>query len=208
MANSAKYILGFGILFLSLTVLNGALQGQVDPGFLRAEVLAGLSSVCLMLISYLSTEYSPIKAEKKQLKGKQGIQISDQLTKTIREEIAWGSKLILTSTPASSLLIYWNDNVLLRRGIIGNLSFTPGEICKRSLSTGKTISLVKTSLYPGRKELYTFVEDIPSVIILPLESKGLLLVGGWSERCFSISDEKLIECWKEKLINILCKEMS
>ncbi len=201
----ARYILACGIIGLSLTVFNAYEQELISPGFERAEVLSGISSVCLMLVSFLWSERNPAISAVKSLEGKQGFELCESLNEDIREEIAWGSKLILTSTPAATILIYWNDKCILRRGVMGSKKFVPGEICKRAINSGKMISLVKTSLYPGKEELYNYIDQIPSVIVSPINKSGVLIIGGWTERCFSKSDEMWIEGWKERLCQKLLK---
>ncbi len=199
--NIAKYILVTSIILLILTCFNAYKTDVIYQAFARAEVIAGISSTILMLVGFLWTEVNPKSPNTKKVHGQEGFEIIEDLPITLSEELAWGSKLILTATPASSVLVYWKDRPLLRRGILGDKKFVPGEICNRASNTGKFISLVKTSLYPGKDEVYNFVDNIPAVIISPIGSNGWLLVGGWNERCFTTSDEKWISGWSEKLNN-------
>ena len=121
----------------------------------------------------------------------------------ILNELGWGSHLLLTATPAATILIYCEDKILLRRGILGKGNFIPGDICSRAMHTKKMISLVNTSKFPGRSEFDPILYNLPAVIIYPLRDRGFVIVGGWSERCFTISDERWLVGWSQKLISSL-----
>ena len=46
--------------------------------------------------------------------------------------MAWGTKLLLTATPAAAILVYWDNTIILKRGLIGKGDFIPGAICKKA----------------------------------------------------------------------------
>ena len=69
----------------------------------------------------------------------------------------------------------------------------------------KLVSLANTKLYPGRHEFFNFCPNIPSILIIPINKKSFILIGGWSNRCFTKSDEKWINNWSKKLNNIFLK---
>ena len=46
---------------------------------------------------------------------------------------------------------------------------------------------------------------IPSILIVPINNKAFILIGGWSTKCFTKSDEKWINNWARKLNNIFLK---
>ena len=188
-----------GVLFLGMVVLNGFSVDSVTPSFQRAETLAALSAVGLMLMAVLLNQANPLKAKQQDLEGSQGFVLVEGLRESVRQELGWGSDLILTATPAATILVYWDKRVILRRGILGTGNFEPGPICKRSTDTGKLISLVKTTLFPGRKEFDSIVKELPAVIVYPLNTRGWVVVGGWSERCFSRSDERWLIGWSDRL---------
>ena len=48
-------------------------------------------------------------------------------------------------------------------------------------------------------------ENLPSILIQPLGRKGFIVIGGWSEKCFTRSDEKWIEGWSKRLFESLEK---
>ena len=48
------------------------------------------------------------------LNGKEGFELSDELSEDLKNELAWGSQQILRATAASTILIYWDNRVILR----------------------------------------------------------------------------------------------
>jgi hypothetical protein len=133
------------------------------------------------------------------LPGEQGLELAPDLPEALRLELGWGSQLLLTATPGASLLLHWRGRTLLRRGLLDPRPFAPGAICQRALATGRPVSLVNLALYPGRGEFAGLPEGIPAVIVQPIGQEGLLLLAGWSPRCFSRSDETWLEGWARKL---------
>ncbi len=201
----SSLVIIFGGFLLILSIINIATANQVNPNLVRAETLSGIASIALITIGYLWTEINPKKPSKAKLNGKEGFELCNLLTEDQKNELAWGSHQILTATAASTILIYWDNKVILRRGLISEKLFKPGEICKRSIEQNRLISLVNTDLFPGRDEFDSVLNDLPSVIIYPLANKGLTIVGGWSKRSFTNSDEKWISGWSDKLYVLLSK---
>ena len=199
MPGSARFVLSIALLLLLLTVLNAATATAVSPELQRAEVLSGLAAVGLMLVSVLWTRANPRSAERRELKGEQGLQLAEGLNALQRQELAWGSHMLLTATPAATVLVQWQHQVVLRRGLLGTGDFVPGPISRRALNQQKLISLVNTTLFPGRAEFDPVLPDLPAVIVCPAGPQGLVIIGGWSERCFSRSDEIWLRGWSERL---------
>jgi hypothetical protein len=137
------------------------------------------------------------------LQGREGLELAEDLPDELRRELAWGSQMLLTATPAASLLLVWRGRVLLRRGLLAEQPFAAGPICARALAQGRPISLVDLRLYPGRGEFAALPADLPSVVIQPVGAEGLLLVGGWSARCFGRSDLLWVEGWARRLTDEL-----
>ena len=192
-----------GILVLALSIANGISATNISPEFQRSEILSGLSGVGLMLISVLLTEIIPQKKQKELLIGEQGINIAEDLNDNVKKELAWGSHQILTSTSAATILVIFKNKIILRRGILGTGEFVPGAICARATQKGELISLVKTKLYPGRVEFDSICENLPSILIYPLQKDGLVIIGGWNERCFTKSDESWISGWSDRLLETI-----
>jgi hypothetical protein len=199
MGRSARICLAAGLLGLLLCVLNQWSAPELSPSLERAGVLASLLSVGLMLVAILWTRAVPIPADRVSLPGEQGLELRQDLPETLLQELGWGSQMLLTATPAASLVLHWRGLTLLRRGVLAEEPFSPGAICARSLSTGKATCLVNLALYPGRDEFRGLPEGAPAVIVQPIGSEGVLVVAGWSARCFSRSDEAWIAGWSKKL---------
>ena len=177
----------------------------ISPAFERAQVLSAISSVIIVLIGFLFKQFNPNLGERVELKGENKFIFDSAIPEDILDELAWGSEAILTSTAAATILIHNNGKNILRRGIISNDVFNPGETCFRSVKDMKLISLANTKFYPGRDEFFSFCPNIPSIIIAPINNKSFILIGGWSYKCFTKSDEKWINNWSKKLNNSFLK---
>ena len=199
MGRAARLCLAAGVLGLLLCVLNQLTAPELSPALERAGVLSSLLAVGLMLVAILWTRAVPVAPERVALEGEQGVRLVDGLPQPLAQELGWGSTMLLTATPAASLLLYWRGRTMLRRGVLAEAAFIPGAICARAWSTGKAIGLVNLKLYPGRQEFVGLPEGIPALIVQPIGTEGLILLAGWSPRCFSRSDEAWLEGWSLKL---------
>jgi len=197
--NGKNLIIIGSILFL-LQLINFVSINQISPEIERAQVLAAISSIIIILIGLLFQRISPVSGEKVELKGENGFIYDPTIPKTLLNELAWGSEAILTSTAAATILINNKGKNILKRGIISKKNFIPKDICLRSIKEKKFISLVNTKFYPGSEEFDDFCKDIPSVLVIPVNKQCFILVGGWSSRCFTKSDEKWIINWSKKLL--------
>ena len=207
----ARVSLSAGVLLLLLAVGNVFTAEAIDPTLQRAEVLAGMAAVGLMLVAVLWTRAQPLAPTAVELPGEQSLQLLPELSELCRTELAWGSHLLLTATSAATILVAWDGTVVLRRGLVPEAllvddqdgangeSFSPGPICERAQRQGQLVSLVKTALYPGRTEFDPVLPGLPSVMVQPLGDRGWVVLGGWSERCFSRSDERWFTGWCERL---------
>jgi hypothetical protein len=199
MGLAARLCFSAGVAGLVLCVANQVTAPSLTPALERAGVLASLLAVGLMLVSILWTRAVPLAPERVDLQGEQGLRLTEALPEALRQELAWGSQMLLTATPAASVLLHWQGQTLLQRGVLGPGGFDPGVITERAWSTGKAIGLVNLKLYPGRAEFQALPEGIPALIVQPIGEAGVLLVAGWSPRCFSRSDEAWVEGWSLKL---------
>ena len=178
---------------------------SISPALERAQVLSAISSVIIVLIGFLFKQFNPNLGDKVELKGENKLIFEPDIPREILDELAWGSEAILTSTAAAAVLIHNNGKNILRRGITTKEVFKPGETCLRSLKDMKLISLANTKFYPGRDEFYNLCPNVPSILIIPINSKSFILIGGWSYRCFTKSDEEWINNWSKKVNNIFVK---
>jgi hypothetical protein len=195
----ARLCIGLGLVALALVVANQGLAPDVNPPLERAAVLASLLAVGLMLVGVLWTRALPEASIRSELSGDQGLVLTADLPEALAEELAWGSHMLLTASPAAVVLVIWRGQPLLRRGLLAPSLFVPGAICQRALERQSAISLVDLKLYPGRQEFDALLPGLPSVLVQPLGEDGLVLLGGWSARCFSRSDLAWVEGWSTKL---------
>jgi len=199
--NGKSLILVGAILFI-FQIVNFISIETISPELERAQVVAAIASLIVILIGFLFKLFQPIAGEKAVLKGENIFLFDKNMPDEVIDELAWGSEAILTSTAAAAILIH-NDGVnILRRGITSSNDFKPGETCLRSIKDMKLISLATTKFYPGRDEFFNFCADIPSILVVPINKKAFILIGGWSAKCFTKSDEKWIKNWSKKINNI------
>ena len=205
MGFNGKSLIFIGAILFIFQIANFISIETITPELERAQVLAAIASLIIILIGFLFKQFQSIAGEKAVLKGENKFLFDRNMPDEVIDELAWGSEAILTSTAAAAILIH-NDGVnILRRGITSSNDFKPGETCLRSIKDMKLISLANTKFYPGRDEFYNFCPNIPSVLVVPINSKSFILVGGWSAKCFTKSDEKWINNWSKKIYNNFLK---
>jgi len=205
MGFNGKSLILIGAILFIFQIANFISIETITPELERAQVLAAIASLIIILIGFLFKQFQPLAGEKAALKGENKFLFDRNMPDEVIDELAWGSEAILTSTAAAAILIH-NDGVnILRRGITSSNDFKPGETCLRSIKDMKLISLANTKFYPGRDEFFNFCADIPSILVVPINSKAFILIGGWSAKCFTKSDEKWINNWSKKINNIFSK---
>ena len=205
MGFNGKSLILIGTILFIFQIANFISIETITPELERAQVLAAIASLIIILIGFLFKQFQPIAGEKAFLKGENKFLFDRNMPDEVIDELAWGSEAILTSTAAAAILIH-NDGVnILRRGITSSNDFKPGETCLRSIKDMKLISLANTKFYPGRDEFFNFCAEIPSILVVPINSKAFILIGGWSAKCFTKSDEKWINNWSKKINNIFSK---
>ncbi len=205
MGFNGKSLILIGAILFIFQIANFISIETITPELERAQVLAAIASLIIILIGFLFKQFEPLAGEKAALKGENKFLFDRNMPDEVIDELAWGSEAILTSTAAAAILIH-NDGVnILRRGITSSNDFKPGETCLRSIKDMKLISLANTKFYPGRDEFFNFCAEIPSILVVPINSKAFILIGGWSAKCFTKSDEKWINNWSKKINNIFSK---
>ncbi|WP_025946787.1 cofactor assembly of complex C subunit B [uncultured Prochlorococcus sp.] len=205
MGFNGKSLILVGVVLFIFQIANFISIETITPELERAQVLAAIASLIIILVGFLFKQFEPLAGEKAALKGENKFLFDRNMPDEVIDELAWGSEAILTSTAAAAILIH-NDGVnILRRGITSSNDFKPGETCLRSIKDMKLISLANTKFYPGRDEFFNFCAEIPSILVVPINSKAFILIGGWSAKCFTKSDEKWINNWSKKINNIFSK---
>ncbi len=203
MGFNGKSLIFIGTILFIFQIVNFFSIETITPEIERAQVLAAIASLIIILIGFLFKQFDPLGGEKVDLKGENKFLFDKNIPNHVIDELAWGSEAILTSTAAAAILIHNNGVNILRRGIISSRSeFKPGDTCLRSIKDMKLISLANTKFYPGRDEFINFCPDVPSILVVPINSKAFILVGGWSTKCFTKSDERWINNWSKKINNV------
>ncbi|MEX0587708.1 MAG: cofactor assembly of complex C subunit B [Cyanobium sp.] len=188
-----------GVGALGLVVLNQTTAASTDPALERAAVLASFLAVGLMLVGVLWTRVVPEATARVALEGCQGLVLAEGLPDDLTEELGWGSQMLLTASAAAVVVVIWKGNCLLRRGLLVDSEFTPGEICARAQAKDAAISLVDLRLYPGRDEFQALLPGLPAAVVQPLGEQGLVVLGGWSPRCFTRSDLTWLAGWARRI---------
>ena len=205
MGFNGKSLIIIGAILFIFQIVNFFSIDAITPELERAQIIAAIASLIIILIGFLFKQFEPLAGEKADLKGENNFLFNNNIPNEVVDELAWGSEAILTSTAAAAILIHNDGENVLIRGITSSNQFNPGETCKRSIKEMKLISLANTKFYPGRDEFNNFSPDIPSILIVPVNNKAFILIGGWSTKCFTKSDEKWINNWARKLNNIFFK---
>ncbi len=205
MGFNGKSLILIGFILFIFQIANFISIETITPELERAQVLAAIASLIIILVGFLFKQFEPLAGEKAALKGENKFLFDRNMPDEVIDELAWGSEAILTSTAAAAILIHNDGDNILMRGITSNNDFIPGETCLRSIKDMKLISLANTKFYPGRDEFLNFCTDIPSILVVPINNKAFILIGGWSAKCFTKSDEKWINNWSKKINNIFLK---
>ena len=150
MGFNGKSLISVGVILFIFQIANFISIETITPELERAQVLAAIASLIIILIGFLFKQFQPKAGEKAVLKGENKFLFDRNMPDEVIDQLAWGSEAILTSTAAASILIH-NDGVnILKRGITSSNDFKPGETCLRSIKDMKLISLANTKFYPGR----------------------------------------------------------
>ncbi|MFN5924859.1 MAG: cofactor assembly of complex C subunit B, partial [Pseudanabaena sp.] len=110
----------------------------------RADALGILLSAVLILIGLLWQQIQPKPPDAVTLVGDEGFEIEAALPKAVKTELAWASHILLTNTVTKVVVIYYDRQTILRRGILGkSKQVNLGTIAERVIKTQKPVYLVK-----------------------------------------------------------------
>jgi len=187
-----------------LLLINRVLTPELLDSQARSDALGVILSAVLILTGLLWQQIQPRSPDAVELIGEQGFELKLDLPEFIKTELAWASHLLLTNTVTRSLVVYYQGEVLLRRGVLGNSSdVKPGPILQRVLEKQKPVYLVNLALYPGRIEFDYLPENTQGVICQPLGNNGVLILGANAPRSYTKQDENWVEGIGDKLTNTL-----
>lgn len=220
-SDSSQYLkrlpLVVGALGGTLLLLNRGLTSAISTSQSRSDALGIILSALLILTGLLWQQVQPKPPEAVELEGEEGFDLDESLPEPVKVELAWMSKLLLTNTTTKSLLVWYDDRVIARRGILNNDEEMeePGIIVDRVMDTEKAVYLVDLKLYPGRIEFNYLPKNIQGLICHPLpdlredgeESRGALILAANAPRSYTQQDEAWIEAMAQKLAQNLDQHM-
>lgn len=193
-----------GILGGLLLMVNRFSTLSLTDSQARSDALGIIESAILILIYIIWQQLQTVPPNTVELIGEEGFELEPNLSKTVKTELAWATHLILTNTVTRSLVVYYQGQTILRRGILGvKAKVKPGAIVQRVLDKGKPIYLVDLKLYPGRIEFDYLPENTQGIICQPLGQEGVLVLGANAPRSYTKQDEMWIEGIAEKLSETL-----
>ncbi|MDY6939487.1 MAG: cofactor assembly of complex C subunit B [Cyanobacteriota bacterium] len=193
-----------GALGGTLLFANRLFTPELTESQARSDVLGSIICAVLVLTGLLWQQIQPKPPDAVELAGKEGFELADGLSDTVKTELAWATHLLLTNTVTKSIVVWYDDKVLLRRGILSEKDeVNPGAILKRVLEQQKPVYLVKLALYPGRVEFDYLPDNTQGLICQPLGNRGALILGANAPRSYTKQDEIWIEGIADKLANTL-----
>lgn len=189
-----------GIIGGSLLMVNRLLTPELTPAQSRSDVVGVLLSALLILTGLLWQQFQPKPPEAVVLEGEAGFELAPTLSDTAQQELAWASDLLLSQTPTRSLVVWYKEQVILRRGILGPVAtLAPGAIVERVLKTQRPVYLVDAKLYPGRVEFNVLPPNTQGIICQPIGTAGVLILGANAPRSYTKQEEAWISAIAAKL---------
>jgi len=183
-----------------LLLMNRLLTPELTNSQARGDVLGVILSAVLILTGLIWQQVQPRTPETVELIGEEGFFLAPDLPETVKIELAWATRLLLTNTVTRSLIVYYQGKVLLRRGILAAKSeVTPGIILNKVLETQKPIYLVALYVYPGKIEFDYLPENTQGVICQPIGNQGVLILAANAPRSYTKQDENWIGGIADKL---------
>jgi hypothetical protein len=193
-----------GVLASGLLLTNRLLTPDLTSSQARSDALGVIISAVLVLTGLLWQQVQPRSPESVQLVGEEAFELESTLPEAVKTELAWASHLLLTNTVTRSIVVWYDGQVLLRRGILPpQAEVQPGAILKRVLDKQKPVYLVSLKIYPGRIEFDYLPENTQGVICQPLGNRGAMILGANAPRSYTRQDENWIAAIAEKLENTL-----
>ncbi|AFY30964.1 cofactor assembly of complex C subunit B [Calothrix sp. PCC 7507] len=191
------FVGGLGAVLL---LINRFLTPELTNSQARGDVLGVILCAVLILTGLIWQQVQPRSPDTVQLIGEEGFVLAADLPEAVKTELAWASHLLLTNTVTRSLIVFYQGQVLLRRGILGTKSeVTPGPILKRVLEKQQAIYLVALYVYPGKIEFDYLPDNTQGVICQPIGDKGVLILGANAPRSYTKQDEIWIAGIADKL---------
>ena len=102
MGFNGKSLILVGVILFIFQIANFISIETITPELERAQVLASIASLIIILIGFLFKQFEPLAGDKAVLKGENKFLFDRNMPDEVIDELAWGSEAILTSTAAVS----------------------------------------------------------------------------------------------------------
>ncbi|MEM7553980.1 MAG: cofactor assembly of complex C subunit B [Cyanobacteria bacterium P01_A01_bin.84] len=197
-----------GSLGAILLFINRLYTPELTVSQARGDVLAVILSAVLILTGLIWQQVQPRMPDAVELIGKEGFELVESLPQRVKIELAWASHLLLTNTVTGCVVIFYQNRVLLRRGILSDKSeVIPKAILQRVFEKQKPIYLVDLKVYPGRIEFDYLPSNTQGVICQPIGKEGVLILAANAPRSYTKQDENWIAGIANKLAVTLEEEL-
>ena len=94
MGFNGKSLIFIGTILFIFQIANFFSIETITPELERAQVLAAIASLIIILIGYLFKQFEPLSGEKVDLKEENKFLIDKNIPDEIIDELAWGSETI------------------------------------------------------------------------------------------------------------------
>jgi hypothetical protein len=189
-----------GAIAGTLLMVNRLLTPDLTNAQSRSDALGIIISAVLILTGLIWQQVQPKVPDSVVLVGEEGFELAEDLPVAARTELAWASHLLLTNTVTRSILVYYDGQVLMRRGVLSpNREVKVGAIVQRVLDKQKPVYLVSLKIYPGRVEFDYLPENTQGVICQPIGDRGVLILGANAPRSYTQQDENWVAGIADKL---------
>jgi hypothetical protein len=189
-----------GAIAGTLLMVNRLLTPDLTNAQSRSDALGIIISAVLILTGLIWQQVQPKVPDSVVLVGEEGFELAEDLPVAARTELAWASHLLLTNTVTRSILVYYDGQVLMRRGVLSpNREVKVGAIVQRVLDKQKPVYLVSLKIYPGRVEFDYLPENTQGVICQPIGDRGALILGANAPRSYTQQDENWVAGIADKL---------
>ncbi len=196
--------LAVGGLIGSGLMINRLLTSQLLPSQARSDIAGVIACAVLVLTGLLWQRVQPKTPESVVLAGVEGLEMAADLSALAQTELAWASHLLLTNTATRSLVVYYQGQTILRRGILSpHGQVVPGVILERVLQNHQPVYLVNLKIYPGRIEFNYLPDNTQGIICQPIGDQGVLILAANAPRSYTQQDENWIAGLADKLANTL-----
>jgi len=189
-----------GALAGTLLFVNRLFTPALTDSQARSDVVGVIACAILILTGLLWQQVQPRRPDRVELVGTEVFELEPSLPEGLQAELAWASHLLLTNTVTRSLILWHNNQVLVRRGILPEQTeITVGPILQRVFDKHKPVYLVALNVYPGKIEFTYLPENTQGVICQPVGDHGVLILGADAPRSYTKQDEQWIAAIADKL---------